>query len=154
MSRVSRAWCFAFAAMAMSFAFAEPVKMGLWKRFDYDEPTKDPIFYSGESKAENVVACEYSIFLDIYYADGSVTWGERADFASGTHDWQKVSGAFVPKKPIKRIEVWALCRKGKGNRFAGHPAKTETARPLPWSYRDPTLLHLCALSAGRLRKGR
>ena len=114
MSRVSRAWCFAFAAMAMSSAFSEPVKMGLWKRFDYDEPTKDPIFYSGESKAENVVACEYSIFLDIYYADGSVTWGERADFASGTHDWQKVSGAFVPKKPIKRIEVWALCRKGKG----------------------------------------
>jgi hypothetical protein len=114
MRRALRIWCFAFAAMAMSSAFAEPVKMGLWKRFDYDEPTKDPIFYGGESKAENVVASEYCIYLDVYYADGSVTWGERADFSQGTHGWQKVCGALVPKKPVKRIEVWAICRKGKG----------------------------------------
>ena len=114
MSRVFRALCFAFAVMAMASAFAEPVKIGMWKRFEYDKPDMTPIFYSGESKAENVVASEYCIFLDVYYADGSVTWGERADFAQGTHDWQKVRGALVPKKPVKRIEMWAICRKGKG----------------------------------------
>ena len=86
--------------------------MGLWKAFDYDAPDTTPVFYGGESRAENVAVSEYCVYLDVFYADGSVTWGERADFAQGTHDWQKVCGALVPKKPVKRVEVYALCRKG------------------------------------------
>lgn len=105
-----RALLFAFLASAP--AFAEPVKMGLWKAFEYDKPDTTPVFYGGESRAENVAVSEYCVYLDVYYADGSVTWGERADFDQGTHGWQKVCGALVPKKPVKRVEVYALCRKG------------------------------------------
>ena len=107
------------AVLASSLVFAvaatvhaEAVKMGLWKAFDYDAPDTTPVFYGGESRAENVAVSEYCVYLDVFYADGSVTWGERADFAQGTHDWQKVCGALVPKKPVKRVEVYALCRKG------------------------------------------
>ena len=101
-----------FAFLASASAFAEPVKMGLWKAFEYDKPDTTPVFYGGESRAENVAVSEYCVYLDVYYADGSVTWGERADFDQGTHGWQKVCGALVPKKPVKRVEVYALCRKG------------------------------------------
>ena len=85
------------AVLASSLVFAvaatvhaEAVKMGLWKAFDYDAPDTTPVFYGGESRAENVAVSEYCVYLDVFYADGSVTWGERADFAQGTHDWQKV----------------------------------------------------------------
>ena len=101
-----------FAFLASASAFAEPVKIGLWKAFEYDKPDMTPVFYGGESRAENVAVSEYCVYLDVYYADGSVTWGERADFDQGTHGWQKVCGALVPKKPVKRVEVYALCRKG------------------------------------------
>ena len=101
-----------FAFLASASAFAEPVKIGLWKAFEYDKPDTTPVFYGGESRAENVAVSEYCVYLDVYYADGSVTWGERADFDQGTHGWQKVCGALVPKKPVKRVEVYALCRKG------------------------------------------
>jgi hypothetical protein len=101
-----------FAFLASASAFAEPVKIGLWKTFEYDKPDTTPVFYGGESRAENVAVSEYCVYLDVYYADGSVTWGERADFDQGTHGWQKVCGALVPKKPVKRVEVYALCRKG------------------------------------------
>ena len=101
-----------FAFLASASAFAEPVKIGLWKAFEYDKPDTTPVFYGGESRAENVAVSEYCVYLDVYYADGSVTWGERADFDQGTHGWQKACGALVPKKPVKRVEVYALCRKG------------------------------------------
>ena len=98
--------------MAVSAAYAEPVKLGMWKEFFYENPDTTPIIYGGESRAWDVAVSEYCVYLDVYYADGSVTWGERADFDQGTHGWQKVCGALVPKKPVKRIEMYALCRKG------------------------------------------
>ena len=104
---VASSFVFAFAA-----AYADMVKPGLWKAIDYDAPDMTPVFYGGESRAENVAVSDYCVYLDIFYADGSVTWGERADFDQGTHGGQKACGAFVPKKPIKRIEMHALCRRG------------------------------------------
>ena len=103
---------FSLASFFALASYAEEVKLGLWKAFDYDVPDMTPVFYGGESRAEKVAVSDYSVYLDVFYADGSVTWGERADFAQGTHDWQKVCGALVPKKPVKRIEMHALCRKG------------------------------------------
>ena len=96
---------------AASSAYAGPVKSGLWKEFVYGNPDTVPVVYGGESRAWDVAVSDYCVYLDIYYTDGSVTWGERADFDQGTHGWQKVCGAFVPKKPVKRIEMHALCRR-------------------------------------------
>lgn len=112
MRRVKVAFATALALVSASAVSAEAFKQGLWKSFEYDQPDTTPIFYGGESRAENVAMSEYCVYLDVYYADGSVTWGERADFDQGTHGWQKACGALVPKKPVKRVEVYALCRKG------------------------------------------
>jgi hypothetical protein len=105
---------FIFSVFASSVVSAgSPAANTCWKEFVYDNPDTAPIVYGGESRAENVHMSDYCIYLDIYYADGSVSWGERAEFASGTHGWQKVCGAFSPSKPVKRIEMNALCRGGR-----------------------------------------
>jgi len=103
----------AFALAAAMSAAAEEVKVNvLWKEFTYDNPDTTPIVYGGESRAEDVHANDYCVFLDIYHPDGSATWAERAEFTPGTHDWEKRCGALVPKKPVKKIRMFALCRGG------------------------------------------
>ena len=97
---------------AIFSAVAEPVKKGLWKEFTYDSPDTTPIVYGGESRAEGVHANDYCIYLDIYHPDGSVTWAERVEFAAGTHGWERRCGAMVPRKPVKSIRMFALCRGG------------------------------------------
>ncbi len=109
-SRMLVASALVFAALG---TMAESVKPGLWKEFKYDAPDMTPIVYGGESRSENVYVKDYCVYLDIFYVDGSTTWGERAEFEQGTHGWQKVRGAIAPRKPVKRIEIHALCRNGK-----------------------------------------
>ena len=76
------------------------VKGGLWKTFNYEQPSMEPIVFSGTSRARDVQASDYSIYLDIWYADGTPVWGVRADWTQGTHDWETIKGAFVPEKPV------------------------------------------------------
>ncbi|MBR3924087.1 MAG: hypothetical protein IKJ45_13295, partial [Kiritimatiellae bacterium] len=97
-----------------------PVKRGRWKVFQYENPDKTPIIFSGWSKAVDAFALEYSIFLDVFYADDTAAWGRKADFRLGTHDWEEAKGVFVPDKPVKKIEVYALFRsKAKGEKTKG-----------------------------------
>ena len=110
---------FVIAVPAMA-AEHVPVKRGLWKVFQYEKPDKTPILFSGWSKAVDALALEYSIFLDVFYTDGTASWGRRADFRLGTHDWEEAKGVFVPNKPVKKIEVYALFRsKAKGEKTKG-----------------------------------
>ena len=109
----------AFSAPAISVDHL-PVKRGRWKVFQYENPDKTPIIFSGWSKAVDAFALEYSIFLDVFYTDGSAAWGRKADFRLGTHDWEEAKGVFVPDKPVKKIEVYALFRsKAKGEKTKG-----------------------------------
>lgn len=97
-----------------------PVKRGLWKVFNYDTPDKTPILFSGWSKAEDASAIDYCIFLDVFYSDGTAAWERRADFSLGTHDWEEAKGVFIPKKPVKKIDVYAIFRsKVKGEKTRG-----------------------------------
>ena len=91
------------------------VKGGLWKTFQYDRPTKEPVVFSGASRCRNVRASDYCIYLDIWYDDGTPVWGERVDWTQGTHDWETIKGAFVPEKPVKKIEMHVFLRCGKGD---------------------------------------
>jgi hypothetical protein len=110
---------FVIAVPAMAAEYV-PVKRGLWKVFKYENPDETPIIFSGWSKAVDAFALEYSIFLDVFYTDGSAAWGRKADFRLGTHDWEEAKGVFVPKKPVKKIEVYALFRsKAKGEKTKG-----------------------------------
>lgn len=97
-------------ALPLFAAKHEPVKKGRWKVFEYDSPDKTPIVFSGWSKAENAHALDYCIFLDVFYSDGTAAWGRRANFNFGTHDWEEAKGVFVPKKPVRKIDAFALFR--------------------------------------------
>ena len=106
-------------AVAMSCAAAaaddcDVFKGGLWRTFEYDEPTDEPIIFSGESRCEKAFSSEYCIWLDLWYDDGTPVWQRRADWSQGTHDWERTVGAFVPKRPVKKIEMHAFLRNGTG----------------------------------------
>ena len=113
---VRRVLCVCMAAGVLMAAADEDVvfKGGRWRTFTYDAPTDEPIIFSGESRCEGAHAQDYCLWLDIWYSDGTPVWGIRAEWPQGTHGWEKTVGAFVPKRPVKKIEMFALLRKGKG----------------------------------------
>jgi hypothetical protein len=105
----------AFALLLLNAQLlAAEFKGGRWKNFVYDKPDMTPILFSGESRGQNVDVIDYCLYLDVWYADGTPHYGVRAAFEQGTHDWQKVRSVFFPRKPVAKIEMFALCRKGKG----------------------------------------
>ncbi len=89
-------------------------KGGLWKEFVYETPDMMPIVFSGESRSVKAVPGEYCIYLDIWYADDTPVWGRCAHWTPGTHDWEKTRGVFIPKKPVKKIQMFAFLRRGSG----------------------------------------
>lgn len=83
--------------------------------FTYDVPDKTPIWFGGESRAENVKGGgRYSIFIDIFYADGTHTWAKQAQFPLGSHDWVRSESVFVPPKPVKKIHFYRLLQHMSG----------------------------------------
>jgi hypothetical protein len=72
-----------------------------------------PLYFSGWSKAQAVsgdIDSNYSIYLDVYYTDGSPLWGQTLRFDTGAHDWQFREGFIVPAKPIETVYVYCLLR--------------------------------------------
>lgn len=76
-----------------------------------------PLVLRGWSKAENVNGSpdnDYSLYVDILYADGSSLWGQTARFRTGTHDWQSRELVILPAKPVKSLTLHCLLRKHSG----------------------------------------
>jgi hypothetical protein len=76
-----------------------------------------PIIVKGWSKAENVSGSadnNYSIYVDLVYADDTPLWGQTANFRCGTHDWEAREVIITPEKPIKRLSVYGLFRGHSG----------------------------------------
>lgn len=108
-----RASLFCIALLCAPFRGAGesgPVKEGLWKTFEYDTPDTLPVVFSGWSRAENPVVQDYCIFMDVYHADGTATWAQRAEFRICSHGWEEAKNVFIPKKPVKKIKVFAFFR--------------------------------------------
>ena len=64
----------------------------------------EPIVAVAWSKAEGVTGSpdtDYSLYLDLVYADGTPLWGQIAPFATGTHDWQRRQVVVLPEKPVR-----------------------------------------------------
>ena len=102
-------------AAAVAYGESDIFKGGRWKELTYDKPSKAPVFFSGMSRSTDACAPDYCIFLDMWYDDGTPEWGVRANWTQGTHDWERTAGAFVPAKPIKKIQMFAFLRKGTGH---------------------------------------
>ncbi len=72
-----------------------------------------PLYLSGWSKADSMTGDtdnNFSVYLDIYYMDGTPLYGQTIAFDTGTHDWQFRERFIVPAKPIKSINVYCLLR--------------------------------------------
>ncbi len=98
--------------MTLSILLAAMLFEGVRSRYSttlaYDRPTADPIWFGGESRAEEAYASDYCVFLDIHYTDGTSTWQKWAKWTGGTHDWERTANVFCPKKPVKSIDVAAF----------------------------------------------
>ena len=98
----------AFLLLAVAaFAHVEP---GFSHEFTYDKPDRTPVLFGGESRAKDVVAGDYCLYVDLWYDDGTPKWALTARFAAGTHDWQRSACVFLPEKPVKKIRIHALLR--------------------------------------------
>ena len=72
-----------------------------------------PLVIYGWSKAANVSGSsdqDYSIYVDLMYADDTPLWGQTATFRAGTHDWERGELIILPEKPVKSITVHCLFR--------------------------------------------
>jgi hypothetical protein len=78
-----------------------------------DQQTPGTILVSASSRAENVSGPpnrEYSLYVDIYYTDGTPLYGRAVPFQTGTTDWQRAELVIEPEKPIRTVSVYLLLR--------------------------------------------
>jgi len=87
---------------------------GVMQEIVYDRPDTTPIVFGGWSRAENVAASEYCIYLDIWYAGGGNAWAVMASWSQPTHDWEYTAEVFYPEKPVEKIQVFVFLRNGSG----------------------------------------
>ena len=105
------------AVLALLVAVSAVAGQGVNERevFKYDEPDKSPVWFGGESRCEGVgEGGEYSVFLDIYFADGSHAWALQAMFPRGSHDWVRREVLYAPPKPVSRMHLYRMLRKTSG----------------------------------------
>lgn len=90
---------------------------GVARRYVLNQETAAPIVATGWSRAENVggsVGNDYSLYIDLEYADGQMLWGQTAPFATGDSDWTQERVAVFPEKPIKSLTFYGLFRNRSG----------------------------------------
>ena len=93
------------------------LRRGLGKVITVTQKRPLAIRVTAESKAENASRGDesnYSLYLDISYADGTNDWGVKSPFTQGTHDWEEKEVVFMPAKPIASIYCWLLFRNHTG----------------------------------------
>ena len=99
-----------------------------------NQTSPNPIFAAAWSKAAGVAGGrdnDYSLYLDLTYADGENQWGVTSQFHTGTHDWERRETVYYPSKPVRQLNYYLLLRR--------HPGKA-------W-FRDPELRQIESPSA-------
>ena len=79
-----------------------------------------PIWVRAASRAQNVTGTPgrgYSLYVDIYYMDGTPSYGHTWDFPTGTTTWQTGKVAIEPEKPIRNVNIYLLLRGKRGKAF-------------------------------------
>lgn len=82
-----------------------------------NQQTPRPIVVRGHAKAENVSGHpdrNFSLYVDIYYTDGTPLYGQTIDWQTGTTDWQYGELKIDPAKPIRHVNVYLLLRAHSG----------------------------------------
>jgi len=105
------------------------VHRGVGQTVELNQDVPRPIIAVAWSKAEGISGGRdnnYSLYLDLLYADGTPLWGQTAPFSVGTHDWERRQVVIFPSKPVKQVSFYMLLRR--------HTGKA--------SFRDPVLYQL------------
>jgi len=79
-----------------------------------------PALVRGWARAEGVSGTAdagFSLYIDIYFQDGSNEWGLAIPFDTGTTDWQMRSHYIERDKPMKSINLYCMLRGHAGTAF-------------------------------------
>jgi len=90
-----------------------------------------PILVQAASRAENVEGLPdsgYSLYVDIYYMDGTPSYGHTFNFQTGTTDWQWGELYLEPAKPIRNVNVYLLLRGKAGKAYFDDVALMEDSQ--------------------------
>ncbi|MHC4118185.1 MAG: hypothetical protein ACYSWO_11825 [Planctomycetota bacterium] len=93
------------------------VERGFLQTVVLNQTRPEPIVATAWSKADGVTGSrgsDYSLYLDLVYADGTPLWGQVAPFDVGTHDWQKAQVKIFPEKPVRSVSFHMLMRRHAG----------------------------------------
>lgn len=108
------------------------VQRGASQTIELNQKTPQPIVAAAWSKAEGVGGSpdqDYSVYLDLVYADGTPLWGQTANFAVGTHDWERREVLVLPEKPVKTLTMHLLLRRHAGKAWFRAPELHEVKTP-------------------------
>ena len=90
---------------------------GASQTFNLNRTSAAPLRVRGWSRAENVSGnrdSDYSLYVDIIYADGTPLWGSTVNFSPGTHDWEEQQFTIQPVKPVRSLSFYCLFRGHSG----------------------------------------
>lgn len=87
---------------------------GVWQTIRYEQPDTRPIFAAGWSRTDGLAGSEGCLYLDIFYEDGSATYGVSAAWSGMTPDWEYTALYFEPPQPVREIHYCILLRRGAG----------------------------------------
>lgn len=108
------------------------VQRGASQTIELNQKSPQPIVAAAWSKAEGVSGSpdqDYSVYLDLIYADGSPLWGQTANFAVGSHDWERREVLVLPEKPVKTLTMHLLLRRHAGKAWFRAPELYEVKTP-------------------------
>ena len=97
---------------------------GITQTVELNQNRPEPIVAVCESKAEGVTGAtdrDYSLYLDLIYADNTPLWGQVASFSTGTHGWQRRQVVVLPEKPVKQVSFYMLLRGHGGKAWFRNP---------------------------------
>jgi hypothetical protein len=93
------------------------LRSGVMHVVELNQTKPAPFRVTAWSRAQDVSGSAdsgYSLYLDIYYTDGTPEWGWIAPFSTGTHDWERREVLVVPRKPVGKVYVHLLLRNHSG----------------------------------------
>ncbi len=96
-----------------------------------NQTTPCAILVRASSKAVDVSGTPgkgYSLYVDIYYTDGTSLYGQTYDFQTGTTDWQMGELYIEPAKPIRNVNLYLLLRGKSGTAYFDDIALMEDPR--------------------------
>ncbi|MDD4870997.1 MAG: hypothetical protein PHR77_10600 [Kiritimatiellae bacterium] len=97
-----------------------------------NQKTPCPILVQAFSKAldvEGQTGNGYSLYVDIYYMDGTPLYGQTFHFTTGTTDWQLGKLYLKPAKPIRNVNIYLLLRGKSGKAWFDNISLMEEPRP-------------------------